>query len=283
MMRLEERDLGVLSLDCDSGYVVVGFDIGSPVVREVETPRALADGVDDHSFYVGARAVSVAVRCDQRVADLQTLLDRLTPYVSPRRRPQLIWSVPSSSQERSLVLSGRNVSRAITGPRYQTVVMQWKAPSGVIQSPERACIEIYPRTDVELGRVYSENYADGGRGPYPASLGRGERVVINLGNERADIVATIYGPAVDPSLRVNGATMQFTGLTLLEGETVVIRTEFRTIWLNGEPGQSRYHLTNYRQWTWDQFRLQADRNLVRVGAASGDPALLLCYHHTYTA
>jgi hypothetical protein len=279
--RLEEAELGVLDVECFNGYITTILDIGFPAVREVETPRALADGVEDNTQFLGARAVSMTLRLDQRKADMQALMDRINPYMSPRRRPKLVWTMPGSTSERSLVVSGRNAPVTIDRDKYLAVTFQWKSPQAVIKAPEPTCVEVYPTDDVEGGRTYPENYADGGRGPYNQSVGVGERLVRNLGNEVADVTVTIYGPCVGPFVRINGTTVTFTGVTLLENETLLISTERRAILLNSDPAQSRYGYSNYRQWTWDRLRFRPGDNLVRVDADSGDPAMIVCHYHSW--
>lgn len=277
-------DLGELPVDCEHGYVVTSLDIGPAEVRAVTRHRALADGVDDHTQYLGARAVTMTVRLMDKTFDRQLLIDALMAYQSPRRRYQMEWHVPGSSERRALTLSPRGAGVPISAPNFEQLAFQWVAPDGVIRSPEPLCIEINPATDVELGRAYPEVYPDGGRGPYPPMLALGERLLVNLGNEVADWRAQIYGPATNPEVRVNGVVMSFDtngGVDLAAGESLVIDTKERTALLNGDPAQSRYDRSNFTAWSWQGMKLGPASNLVRVAADAGNPVMNFCFYHSW--
>jgi hypothetical protein len=292
-VELADPELGVLELGCDP-YVVVSLQIGSPAVRAVSRSRALADGTFDESTYTGARAVTLTLRLATGGScapgqDMQSLIDAVTPYMSPRRRPTLTYQLPGAEGSRSMTLRGESWPFTLAGPKHPGLGLQWVCPTGEIYAggdDAEHCETIIPASDVEAGRLYNENYADGGRGPYPPSAPLGGRIIINPGNAPAHWEATIFGLVTNPSLMINGTAMTFDrngGLHLAGGSSVVVNTRERTILLNGDPDDSRYDRVNYGEWAWSQLLLVPGRNEVRFDAdvLSPQATIVLCYTPTY--
>lgn len=270
-VELYDDDLGVLELGCDP-YVVTSLQVGSPEVREVTRYRSLADGVLDDTRYVGARAITLAIRykdrllaCSEGQPTMQNLIDQLAPYMTPRRRPTLTWQLPGSVELRAAIVRGVNWGWTVEGPKAQGIAPQWVVPSGEILAggPDALhCETITPSTDIEAGRTYDLVFDR----TYPPSDAIGGRSVINPGNASTHWVLTIYGPVVNPSFTVNGVqltTVKSGGVTLASGQTLVINTRNRTVLFNGQPAQSRYQTTNFDQWGWDDLMLQPGANIVR--------------------
>lgn len=284
---LNDAALGPLSVTCDNGYTVISLDLGAPEYRAVSRYRSMTHGTTDDTKFLGARPVTLTVMMDQRVAPLQDLLDNISRYQSPRRRPSLTWSLPSSTDLRSFrALSPRGLPVQVSGPKYQTFTFQWVTPDPRIMLPDTESVLINPTTDTEVGRPYNENYADGGRGPYPASTGVGGRIIVNQGTEDADWRVQLYGPCVNPAFRVNGVTVSMTangGVTLLAGESILIDTYTKTILLNGDPTLSRYDRSNFTDWSWESLLLVPGNNTVRVSAASGAVTGLLSWDSAWLA
>lgn len=292
-VELSDDELGVLELGTDP-YVVVSLQIGSPAVRTVARNRALADGTFDESKYTGARAVTVTLRLKTAAvcnpgSDMQSLIDAVTPYMSPRRRPTLTWQLPGSESARSMVVRGESWPYTIASPKHPGIGLQWVCPSGEIHAggdEAEHCETIIPASDVEAGRLYNENYADGGRGPYPPSAPLGGRIIVNPGNAAAHWEATIFGLVTNPIITINGTSMKFDrngGLHLAGGSSVVINTRNRTILLNGDPDDSRYDKVNYGEWAWSDLLLVPGVNEVRFGGSVLSPqaTIVLCYLPTY--
>ena len=293
MISLYAEDLGTLELTIENGYCVTQFQLGSPAVREVVHERALADGTVDDTLYVGARALSVTVTLDHRVAPIQTLLDRITPYVSPRRRPVFSWTLPGSETEkRSLVVRGVDAPFVLDRPKFPPVTCSWVAPDGLITSVEPICERIEPSSDAVAGRTYDECPATDrvesvttGRcydRLYPPAVPRGGRIVVMAGNGVADWVAAMYGPVTNPILTVNGTELRVT-VTLGLGESVIVDTKERTILRNGDPTLSLYGSSNYSQWSWDQLRLRAGENSIRYSGTglTAESSATICWKDTW--
>jgi hypothetical protein len=284
MIYLSHSSLGQLDLTPANGYVVTSFTIGWPEVRAVMDNRALADGVVDTTTYLGSRAVTVALRLDNTGCpgySTQDLIDAVTPYLSPRIRPTLVYTVdqndPVVSHQRSLILRGVDAPLTVDAPKALTLVCQWVASESFTQALEDTCAVAILTGGTELGRPYDLDYDR----DYPSSPPFGITYFYPSGNAPMDWILTLTSEIEDPTITVNGIDIIFTGLTLLPGQTVIIDTQARTILRNGDPNDSVYGLTNFFDWTWDNLRVRPGENsllLRAVSTAGGSPAATLCYY-----
>lgn len=281
MMYLEDPVLGRLDLECDDDYVVASFEIGWPSVREVIDARALTDGSIDTTTYLGPRAVTVSLRLKDRNCDdtstTQTLLDRLTPYLSPRSRPLLVWTVrePSTAPTdvRTLRLRGADAPMIVEGPHYLSIVCQWISQDPYTAALDETCAVAVTTGTEEFGRVYDLDFDR----DYPFSPPFGVTLFNTLGNAPMDWTGTVTSDVVDPLLTINGINIQFTGLTLVAGATVNIDTQNRTILRNNDPNDSVYGLANFTDWDWDSIRLQPGQNWIRMISATLGGAFTVCW------
>lgn len=271
----------VVALSCEAGFVVLNFQIGWPSERPVVRQRSLADGLIDDSRFLGGRAVTITVALDQRVRSTQALLDTLTPLMSPRRRPTITWSLAGSPDDlRSLVVRGVDLPVAITGAKFQTFALQFLAADPLIRGPELECTTMSP-SEGEVGRTYDLDFDR----DYPPAGPSGSRNVRNNGSTPAPWTGTIFGEVDDPVVTINGVDVAFTGLTLTGSQTLVIDVEAKTILLDGDPGESRYDLSNYTEWDWDDLLLQPGDNQVRLTGddTSASTALTICLYPRWLA
>jgi hypothetical protein len=293
-VELYDESLGVLELGC-APYVVTSIQIGSPAVREVIRNRALADGAFDDTRYLGARAITVGIRlndkllstgCDSERPSMQTLLDRLTPYMSPRLRPTLTWQLPGSDEMRAAVVRGAQWGYSVDKPKANVITPQWIVPSGTIMAggPDaKQCLIIRPTADEnELGRVYDLTFDR----VYPPSAVIGSRIIDNPGTAPSDWTLEIYGPVTDPMFTVNGVRMRtdrFGGITLTADQFLAINTHDRTVLLNGVRTESRYQFTNFDEWGWDDLVLRPGRNVVRFAGdnTGAQTAAKFCWTPNY--
>lgn len=291
-VELSDPELGVLELGCDP-YVVSSIQVGSPDVREVSRNRSLTDGTFDDTRYLGARAITLAIRLNDRLLgscgvenlSMQTLIDQLVPFMSPRRRPTLTWQLPGSDQMRAAVVRGANWGWTVATPKAQSIAPQWVAPSGEILAGgpnARHCETIMPSADVEAGRTYDLVFDR----VYPPSGTIGGRSIVNPGTMPTNWTLTVFGPVTDPSFTVNGVqlkTDRLGGVVLAVGQTLVIDTRNRTVLFNGLAGSSRYQNTNFDQWAWDDLLLESGTNIVRFDGETltTQTAAELCFTPSY--
>lgn len=272
MLYLLEDTLGRLDLECGGGFVVANFEIGFPLVREVVRGRSLADGLFDDTEYLGSRVITVTVRFDSggcnSPGSSQALIDQVMPYLSPRKRPRLVWSFQQDVlEERSAIVRGLNAPILINQRAYPTVVFQWVTIDSFLELPVEACSILNPNIPaVETGRDYDltfdRQYAPGG--PTDSIL------VVNPGSAPANWVGTVLASANQPNVVVNGTAVEFnrnTGVNLIAGQTLVIDTKERTVLLNNDPSESRYDRMNFEDWVWDDLLLQPGTNVIRFNGA----------------
>ena len=282
MLYLTHPSLGQLDLECAEGFVVTSFSIGYPTVREVSINKALADGTIDTTNYVGARAVTIALRLDNTGCNgysTQDLIDRVSPYVSPRIRPTLVYTVEKNSTNpnhvRSLVLRGADAPLVVDAPKALTLVCQWVAAEPFTSSLVDDCA-VAPLTEsLEFGRTYDLDFDR----DYPPSPPVGITTFTPNGNAPMDWTGTITSEITDPIATINNVDIIFTGLTLIAGQTINIDTANRTILRNNDPLDSVYGFTNFQDWTWDDIRVRPGNNYIRLQSLvyNGDPAFTLCY------
>lgn len=279
MIYLEHDSLGRLDIDCVDGIVGVSLEIGWATPRVVDYPRALSDGSIDQTTYLGQRAVSLTLRFDQRVLPTQDLIDLITPYLSPRIRPIIVWTVqqndPDPTHVRSLMIRGADAPLVIDAPKYLTMVLQWVSQDSYTSALEPSCVVSQATGTAEFGRVYDLDFDR----DYPLSPPFGITYFYPVGNAPMDWTGTLTAVITDPEIYINGVTITFTGLSLTAGQTIIIDTRDRTILRNGDPTDSVYGLSNFNEWTWDDIRVTPGENQLRLQGATfdDDAAFTLCW------
>jgi hypothetical protein len=281
---LSAPDLPDLDIECADGFVLVDLQVGFPAERPVVRARALADGFIDQSTFLGQRAITVTVRLDQRVSNSQALIDRLMPFLSPRRRVLLTWSLPGSPLElRQIEMRGVDAPLVIAQPKYYTIVCQFVSTGPFLASPDETCVTVDPLAlPEEIGREYDLEF-DREYVPTPPV---GGFFAFNNGTAPAHWTATIKAQVTNPVMTVNAFTLDFsqnTGITLFTGQTLVINTLNRTILLNDDPTESRYDRVNFEDWAWDDLLMQPGSNLFRLQGTGFNftSQLQICWRDTY--
>lgn len=276
--RLYAADLAVpeLDLSCGEGWVLERLQIGFPSVRDVVRPRALTDGVFDDTRFLGSRAVSATLRFNGRQFT-QGFLDEIMPYMSPRRRPTLTYSLSGiGTDTRVFTLRGVDAPVVIDGPSYQSVVLSWVTTDAYARGDTLRCYDLI--TDAGSGRVYDLEFDRS----YGGSFFTSSITVQNVGNAPAPWTTTITADATDPIISINGVQIIFTGITLSGTDTIVMNVQDRTILANGDPTQSLYADSNYMDWTWDDLLLQPGSNLITYDSTPGSSSTLtICYYDTF--
>ena len=112
-----------------AGYFCGSLDLGWPVVREVVNDRPNADGTDDLTTLMGARAVTADITA---IAGVGAVIDAVAsgfgPFMVPSVRPVLhyVLDVPGAA-ERTLTLRASGYAWPIVGPFTRDVQLQWVA------------------------------------------------------------------------------------------------------------------------------------------------------------
>lgn len=271
--------LADLPLTCEQGWSLEQLQIGFPAVRPVVRSRALDDGVFDDTLFVGQRAVTLTLRIASPTAT-QAALDRIIPFVSPRERPVLTWSLAGSPTEvRSLTLRGVDAPIVIDGPSYQRIVVSFVSTESYVRGGVEECVAAIAspsegRTyDLTFDRIYSSvspivTFNAFNRGTAPAPW----RAVIN-----AD--------ATDPIVRVNGIPMSFDqngGVVLTGTDQLFIDVANRSVDVSPFPLTTVYDRVNFFDWRWDDLMLLPGNNIIELEVSPGDDSLMtFCWFDAY--
>lgn len=271
--RLESAALGTLELSYANGYVVTAFDLGSPTVRAVTSSRINANGEDDTTALLGARAVSFTVRCfapEDGSRSRRSVLERLRAYASPAHRPVLVFC-EDDGVERRVVLRGEAPTWPLTPEGSSvTVQMAFVAPSGLLEAAAASVVVVSAQAAPEPGRTYPLRYPR----IYPAGSVTGTVEVVNgeVWGAPADFVAQLWGPCASPVLTnvTTGGVLSLPGLTLGADQYAEVDVREATIRLNGRPSESLY---GFQEWGVSSFwQLAGGENLLRYSPATYEAA-----------
>lgn len=265
--RLDDAELGTLTLDDASGYVVEKLDLGFPAARSGVAERVNANGVRDDTAFYGARAVSLNLAVyGNGGTTRREALDRLRAYASPRRRP-LLYFREDSGAERRIQLRGDQLGWPLEHPEVTLVNVAFVAPSGVIESAAEVTAEATAAVAPEGGESYNRGYPT----TYPAVSVFGATLMTNDGTEPAAPVMQLWGPCTDPRLEnlTTGEAITFAGLTLTAEQYAEVDVREATVRQQGLASQSVYHLLNLAETSL--WWLDPGPNYVRYAPASYGP------------
>ena len=271
--RLESAVLGTLELTYANGYVVTDFNLGSPTVRAVTSARINANGEDDVTALMGARAVSFTVRCfapDDGSRSRRAVMERLRAYANPAYRPVLIFC-EDDGEERRVTLRGESPNWPMR-PEGASVAVQmaFVAPSGLLEAAAATVVNISAQPATEPGRTYPLRFPR----KYPVGSVTGTTAVTNgeAWAAPADFVAQLWGPCTSPVLTnvTTGAVLSLPGLSLGGDQYAEVDVREATIRLNGRPSESLY---GFQEWGVSSFwQLAGGQNLLRYSPATYEAA-----------
>lgn len=188
----------------DYGIYVRVFDLSFPTIRDNLDERARDDGADDYTEFIGPRSISLYLKITPRGGiNSNAAYDQLMGWLSPRRRPELIYAF-DGSEERFLTLRGNNVTRTLNmtdlRSRRGEVQLSWVAPEGYQYS--YAYQEAGVNSDTsnsQYGRSYDRAYPRD-YPEYPTFRTFGTFDVTNAGNEITYPIIVVYGPVTSTLL-----------------------------------------------------------------------------------
>jgi hypothetical protein len=271
---LYEPRLGRLELG-GVPYVVEGWQIGSPAIRDNSKDRALADGVFDDTLYHGASAITLTTRLASRTncggVAMGTLRNALAAYCHPRLRPQLQWRYPYDDVAQWATVRGVSWPFQVNGPKYPMFVVQFTNPLGQfflgdLADPINSATS-YPGEEAG-GRTYDLSYPRN----YPNVATPGGTVqVTNIGNAWADWKLEVHGPFdVGATVVLGGHTIEF-NQAVVAGQYVTLRSLNSTI--EHVNGLSYYPYTNFGDWSWEDLKLPTGSTpMTYYGETTGTPS-----------
>jgi hypothetical protein len=258
------------------------WDLGAPDIRTVYNPLPGTDGTAGGAGYLGSRTVSLDLQIlggrspdDGQVHDAYWYQQQLTAMTHPSRRPALTISRNGG------LFSGQVYTMALRGNPYTIpygrragamleMQMSFTAPAGLLEGPLQSITSRLAGAhdgDWKFPMTFPYSFGEGG------SLHPFVDVAVGGGAPVAPIVY-ITGPCTNPSVSTDdGEWFEFTGLTLLSGQTVQIDMDAGTILVAAPDAQvaaetySAYHLVNWTRTTF--WRWLPGTHTVRYLASSG--------------
>jgi hypothetical protein len=189
--------------DFEAGYVCVELDIGWPIVREVVTNSPDQDGVDDRTSLFGGRVVTAHIIAGgmrgSRTPD--DIARAFGPFLTPRVRPVLHWTVDSPETEyaeRTLTLRVSEFTAPIEGA-FRDLHLAWVAPDPVVRAAVPREAQTRPAYTGASGRRYDLTFDRAyPAGPTGAVVGQ----IISPGDVEVLPLVRIFGPITGPSFTV---------------------------------------------------------------------------------
>lgn len=262
--------------DAAGGIVNVSIEVGAPTAREVAYDRAGQDGNDDHTHYVGARAVTVTVDLRERPHTRQALLDRLAIVMHPRNRLWLEHATVPGQPARRLRVRPADLPVAWDNPASLVIPLAFKTVGRPFWLGEQRLVDLTPD----------------GPGPglaipavmpltFPAAPSRVAHAY-NAGTEDAVWQLTLTGPVRNPSLRrEDTGEVVALRLTLLDGQAAVVDSDTRTVTVDGQP---RYAAVDQDATSWWQIPPRTSVPVsLPVAAATAPGVGVLAFADTFYA
>lgn len=255
MIKLMDDDYGVLPtlvMDQSQGFRVSSFEAGYPTVNEDNLQRVQANGTRDYTRFYGSSVVSMEALIVPPVGtSRQTLVDRLAQFCHPNARVYIHWSLnDDAGASRCMLIRGSKLSRPVQAWNRRSVQCQWVAPKGVQESSTKhtVTVPLSAGTGSISGRAYPLSYP---RDYINVVLPVGATDVNNAGNEVAYPIIRIWGGITNPEI-INSSYQVRTrfNLTIQPGSFLEIDTLAQTVYMNGDPFDSRYGSLDTALSTW---------------------------------
>ena len=238
--------LGALTValeDETAGYFCQSLDLGWPDVRDVVSNRPDADGVDDRTKLMGARAVSadITAMASAGVAKIDDVASSFAPFMVPSARPVLHYVLDrSGATERTLTLRSAGYAWPIAGPFERDIQLQWVAADPIARDPVQQIATAWAGTGT-LGRVYNLVYPR----VYPVGSGPATTgTIVGHGDVPIRPYVRIFGPVTAPRVSFVTTGPPAVGFVIAltsridAGNFVGVDTVNHTAYLNDDPTQS---------------------------------------------
>jgi hypothetical protein len=262
--------------DWARGYVLVSVDVGSPAPRDLVADRPRADGTDDRTVHVGARAVTLSIELVESPHTRQALVDLIAPFMHPSRRVTIETATEPGAAPRRLLVRPEEASLTWERPGHLPIDWSFRTVGAPWWLGEERTLDLAPAPPPP-GRTYDlsppRSYPDAA--PVIATA-------VNAGSWDASWVWTIAGPVSRPRLRneVTGDEVVLRGLELLDGQVAVVDGGARSVHVDG---QRRYAAIDQARTTWWSLPPGSTPVSMPVAAATAAPDAALVWSDTYLA
>jgi hypothetical protein len=244
--------------DDDAGYACLELNLGYPEVREVTSNRPDADGTDDRTSLMGARAVSANIRAYGGAATPDEIGALFAPFMLPAARPELHYVLDRpDAPERMCTVRASGYAWPITGKRNRDIQLGWVASDPIMRDPSRSSSSSHSGSTTISGRVYdlafNRIYPVGG-----GSATTGE--ISSPGDVPVRPLVRIFGPVTDPrvDLQVMDPANPLTtyhlafvaGFRIDAGRWVDVDTDHKTVFRDSDRSQSAMAEVDWQTSTW---------------------------------
>ena len=277
--RLERDGVPTLHLTPENGFTVRRVDLGYPAPRTVVDARPLANGTDDRTRFFGERVVSLDILAR---GERQQKIDELSPFLVPEGRSYLYF--PVGNFERRILLRGRSRSAVYNVPGKQEMLVQWDAPDGTAETALANEVTAFATVGVSPGFLFDLTFDL----VFPQTSPAGRTNAFTVGNARCYPVLQLWGPCTFPRIdnlqdrNVFGLPKQLAfDVALSAGQYLEVDLREKTVFLNGNPAQSRYSTLDFAVSEW--WSLAPGDNFVKYfpDTFSGNARAVLTYRCTF--
>lgn len=243
--RLERDGYTPLTLNTANGYVVRRFDQGWPDIRVVSDNRPGGDGADDVTSLFGSKLITMNVLASK---DRQTAIDEITPFLAPDGRAFLYYEATPGTERRFPVRGASRQARWNGPPGKLDMLLQWEVPNGTAETATVQEVTASATVPVEPGLTFDLEFDL----DFPESSPIGSTIVTTIGTGRCYPILRLYGPCTDPRIEnyTDGEKTLNFNISLGTGDYLEVDVRERTVYLNGNPRQSRYSTLEFAESEW---------------------------------
>lgn len=256
-----------LTLDDTNGMRVQSLNVGAPTTRGVSSDLPLADGTDDTTTYVGARAVSIGIllRASTGRTRLQNR-DALAQRCHPGLRGELVYDADLlcvDGSTRRILVRADQVSAPVDNPISTAVQVTLIGYTGLIEAITATVLDVPPlpaaegaEFDWEWPVVWPE------AAPEPTTA-------TSAGTMAAWPTIRIDGPCAGPAVWCGDKVLSFPGFEVEAGHFLLIDSAARTVLLDGVT--DRRSALDAAVSSWWQIQ-PGDNDVMFVPERSGSPS-----------
>lgn len=258
-------------------------------VREVSEEAPDADGEIDTSQFHGAGSLTIGVRLlPDPVSSFDERLQLLKAFAHGRLRPTLTIDTEAGDAVRFATLTRGMVTSPVGRPTHRDAVLQFRVPTGVLESAELHSETITPGAGATAGIEFDGIEFDGVE--FPLVDPPGTTVLVNAGDRDAYPVVRLFGPFGDEGvgsdktkvLNVTSArSLVFVGMEIAAGDYVEVDFRRKTIRLNGD-GVSKYEYLSFPDSSWWTLTPGSNEVAFRPDTFSGNAQMQVFWRDAFS-
>lgn len=242
------------------------LDFGTATVRSVSQSITGTNGELDTTRWIGARAITAVVTFPQGTS-ADPAIDTLNMWQNPGLRMYMYAQRPGWLTERRALVRGAGMPCPPGTLRQGQAA--WVAPAGVFEDSVLSGATLKPSGTAAGGVAVPLSVPM----VFSGGLAPGAGLVNVSGNMPTAPVINIWGPCADPIIRLvsTGQQISFAGLSLADGDYLHIDMAARTVFLNGDPNQSRYSRIDMATLSWWSLPVGTGIEVLFSASAASSP------------